>query len=93
MMDARYNISAQSGAWGYFADVHVLVAADPGASGSQLQGAGTRVLVLEFRGHIVDTTEVVAAFAAAHAFFKALGATPPNGFQLDAATGLFTFPK
>jgi len=54
---------------------------------------GIRVRVLELRGHVVDTTEVVVAYAAAHALWDALGVTPPRELVLDARAAEFTFPK
>ena len=54
---------------------------------------GTQVTVTEVQGHDVDTTEVVAAYVAAHAFWKAVGVNPPRAFELQPGVGLFVFPK
>ena len=54
---------------------------------------GARVRVLELRGHVVDTTEMVVAFAAAYAMWDALGVVPAREPELDAKTGLFSFAK
>jgi hypothetical protein len=61
--------------------------------GAQPNAPGATVRVLEFRGHDVDTTEVIAAFVAARAFFMAIRADPPAGLELKAPTGEVVFPK
>lgn len=52
-----------------------------------------RVRVTEIRGHIIDTTEICVAYAAAHAFWKALDLTPLQQPSGDFDAGLFVFPK
>ena len=54
---------------------------------------GVEVRITEFRGHVVDTTEIVVAFAAAQAFYAALELPPPPELQFDPASGIFSFPK
>jgi hypothetical protein len=51
------------------------------------------VRVLHIGGHAVDTTNVVIAFVAAQATYKALGVEPTKKPEFDANTGNFTFPK
>ncbi|MBI5547147.1 MAG: hypothetical protein HY901_24975 [Deltaproteobacteria bacterium] len=51
------------------------------------------IRVTEIRGHAVDTTEVVAAYAAAFALWRAFGREPARLPSLDAAAGIFQFPK
>ena len=55
--------------------------------------SGMTVTVASVRGHVVDTTEVVTAFAAANAFYAAIGKPAPEQLRFDPATGVFTFPK
>ncbi len=54
---------------------------------------GGRVRVLSIGGHSVDTTNVVIAFVAANALYKALGMQPTKKPEFDRNTGSFTFPK
>jgi len=54
---------------------------------------GGRVRVLYIRGHAVDTNNVVIAFVAANAMYKALGVSPTKKPEFDKNTGIFTFPK
>jgi hypothetical protein len=56
-----------------------------------LQGLSVRVT--EFGGYAVDTKQIVVAFAAMNAVWNALDYPPTRAPQLDAQTGLFTFPK
>ena len=55
--------------------------------------SGANVKVLEVRGHPVDTTEAVAAFVAANAFFVSVGARLPSGFRLADDTGQIIFSR
>ena len=57
------------------------------------QPPGANVRVLEARGHIVDSSQVLMAFVAANAFCKAIDVAPPPGLRLDEETGKFIFPK
>ena len=52
-----------------------------------------RVDVIRADGHAVDTTELVMAFVSAHALWEALNEKPIRLPSLDAAEGIFTFPK
>ena len=54
---------------------------------------GGRVRVLHIGGHVVDTNNVVIAFVAANAMYKALGIEPTKKPAFDKDTGMFTFPK
>lgn len=54
---------------------------------------GVRVRVTRVEGHAVDTTQVIAAYAAAHALCNALQVPPPPGLKLDQATGTVAFQK
>ncbi|MSU79630.1 MAG: hypothetical protein EXS16_16265 [Gemmataceae bacterium] len=54
---------------------------------------GGRVRVLSIGGHAVDTTNVVIAFVAANAIYKALGVQPIKRPEFDKNTGVFSFPK
>ena len=54
---------------------------------------GGRVRVLQIGGHEVDTNNVVIAFVAAHALYKALGVQPTKKPEFDKETGTFMFPK
>jgi len=54
---------------------------------------GGRVHVLHIGGHEVDTNNVVIAFVAAHALYKALGVQPTKQPAFDKDTGTFSFPK
>lgn len=54
---------------------------------------GGRIRVLSIGGHAVDTTNVVIAFVAANALYKALGVLPAKRPEFDRNTGAFTFPK
>jgi hypothetical protein len=54
---------------------------------------GGRVRVLSIGGHPVDTNNVVIAFVAANALYKALGILPTMKPEFDKNTGTFTFPK
>lgn len=54
---------------------------------------GGRVRVLDIAGHPVDTNNVVIAFVAAQALYKALGVQPVKKPEFDKNTGAFTFPK
>jgi hypothetical protein len=50
-------------------------------------------VAVQLRGHLVDTTEALAAYAAAMAFFSALRCPAPNGLELRIGTGEVIFPK
>jgi hypothetical protein len=52
-----------------------------------------RVAVIRAEGHAVDTTELVMAFVSAHALWRALNETPVRTPSLNAAEGIFAFPK
>lgn len=52
-----------------------------------------RVRIASLRGHVVDTTEAVVAYAAAWAFWKALDVVPAREPLMDADHALFSFPK
>jgi hypothetical protein len=54
---------------------------------------GGRVRVLQIGGHPVDTNNVVIAFVAAQAMYKALGIQPIKKPEFDKNTGIFSFPK
>jgi hypothetical protein len=54
---------------------------------------GGRVRVVSIGGHPVDTNNVVIAFVAANALYKALGVQPTKKPEFDKDTGTFTFPK
>jgi hypothetical protein len=54
---------------------------------------GGRVRVVYIEGHEVDTNNVVIAFVAAHALYKALGVEPAKRPAFDENTGVFSFPK
>jgi len=54
---------------------------------------GGRVRVLNINGHEVDTNNVVIAFVAANALFKALGVQPTKPPVFDKDSGIFSFPK
>ena len=54
---------------------------------------GGRVRVLSIGGHAVDTNNVVIAFVAANALYKALGVQPTKKPEFDKIAGTFTFPK
>lgn len=54
---------------------------------------GGRVRVLQIGGHDVDTNNVVIAFVAAQALYKALGVQPTIRPEFDATSGTFSFPK
>src|SRR5262249_44560392 len=54
---------------------------------------GLFVKVLEVTGQMVDTNNLVIAFVAAYALWKALGWTPPKPPSFDPKTGCFTFAK
>lgn len=60
---------------------------------SPVHGRRVTVRVRRHFGHIVDTTEVLMAYAAAMAFWEAVGAPPPPGFALHVETASVTFPK
>ena len=53
---------------------------------------GGRVRVLSIEGHVVDTNNVVIAYVAAQAMFRALGIEPSKGPNFDGSSGTFTFP-
>lgn len=64
----------------------------------QVTGQGSvpssgRVRVLSVHGMIVDTTEVVMAYVAATALFKALGVDSVKKPEFDKKTGIFSFPN
>ena len=54
---------------------------------------GGRFRVLCIGGHDVDTNNVVIAYVAANALYKALGVQPKKQPHFDENTGAFTFPK
>jgi hypothetical protein len=54
---------------------------------------GAEVRVREIGWMVLDSTEVLVAFAAAQAYCRAVGKTPPAGLRLDPATGEVVFPN
>jgi hypothetical protein len=54
---------------------------------------GLSVRVLEITGKVIDTTNLVIAFVAANALWKALVWTPPKPPVFDPKTGFFSFSK
>jgi hypothetical protein len=58
-----------------------------------LKTSGAEVRVRDISWMPTDTTELLVAFAAAHAFCRAIGRTPPATLRLDAATGEVVFPS
>ena len=60
---------------------------------SQRFGKKYAVTVISIKGHPVDTTLIVIAFAAAKAFWKAVGSDGPAGFELDVSARVFHVPK
>jgi hypothetical protein len=54
---------------------------------------GGKVRVTSITGHAVDTTNLVIAFVAARALYKALGIQPTKPPQFDEQTGVFGFPN
>ncbi|MCK6524265.1 hypothetical protein L6R49_22900 [Myxococcota bacterium] len=58
-----------------------------------VQNKAVRVTIKRIRGHVVDTTAVVVAYASARAFWDALQLAPPRDITLDSATGTVSFPK
>jgi hypothetical protein len=59
-------------------------------AGPKTQGAEVRVREIGWQP--VDTTELLVALAAAHAFCRAVGKVPPPTLRLDPATGEVVFP-
>lgn len=59
----------------------------------QPNGKRLDVRVLEITGQAVDTTNLLIAFVAANALWKALEWTPPKPPAFDPKTGCFTFSK
>lgn len=54
---------------------------------------GIYISVKEIQGHIVDTTESVAAYTAAGALLNALNIDSPQSLNIIAEEGIITFPK
>jgi len=52
-----------------------------------------RVTIRSVRGHVVDTTQMVMAFAAMNAFWEAIDEEPITAPRLDSETGVFLVPK
>ena len=53
---------------------------------------GARVRVLQIRGHAIDTTSMVVAYAAMLALWDALGESPARAPRIEGATGIFSIP-
>lgn len=121
-MEAKYELAAQSGNWGYYAVVAMEVDVLEGGPSleiafverihdwrygvqfgiayayektilAQPRSRGVKVRVVSVLGHPVDTTEAAVAFAAAHAFCRAIGVALPQPPRLSESTGEFIFPK
>jgi hypothetical protein len=60
---------------------------------AEVRGKRVVVRVTSIRGHAVDTTEVLIAYASAKAFWQAVGVSPPQEPVLDQAGGSVVFPK
>lgn len=56
-------------------------------------GRRMSVTVETVNGHVVDTTTMALAFAAAKALWNACGVEGPEGFSLDATARMFHVPK
>ena len=59
----------------------------------QRLGKRLSVEILSAKGHLVDTSTMTLAFAAAKALWNAMGCEGPPGFVLDAGTRAFHVPK
>lgn len=58
-----------------------------------VRNKAVHVTIKRIRGHVVDTTAVVVAYASARAFWDALQLAPPRDITLDSATGTVSFLK
>ena len=58
-----------------------------------IRDSAVSVTIELIRGHVVDTTSVLVAYASARAFWDALQVTPSRHIVLDDATGTVSFPK
>lgn len=60
---------------------------------SRLDARHVTVQVTRLQGMIVDTTQILVAYASALAFWHALGVRPDRVPTLDLDTGIVSFPK